>query len=220
MTVRVDIGDEAGAGDLCRVCQRSCLQHPSGACRSCRRGKGADWVAPRVPLAPVVEVVPVLTETERPKFSWREQGKKTWNDAQGKLAAAPATQEKDMPQEDARLPKAEACGREGCTYKSDWPPALGRHRGACNSKNEPAKPPKPPKETPVPKQDPPPVETPKPAKKPKGEVHLAYDPPRATHGTITSKLEQLVEEAPAELEDLAELIALVLEKLLARRKGR
>jgi hypothetical protein len=73
------VSDTVADGGACRVCGRSALAHPSGACRSCRRGKGDTWIARKPPERVLAK--PTLSEAERapPEAKgWRERSKETW----------------------------------------------------------------------------------------------------------------------------------------------
>jgi hypothetical protein len=62
----------------CRVCGRSALAHPSGACRSCRRGKPDNWVAKKKPVAkPAASVLTKDEKTPAPR-GWMERNREAW----------------------------------------------------------------------------------------------------------------------------------------------
>lgn len=66
-------------GGFCRVCGRSALGHPSGACRTCRRGKPEHWVAKSPP--PPKPRAALLTAAEREltrTWGWIERSRSSF----------------------------------------------------------------------------------------------------------------------------------------------
>lgn len=112
--VRFEEGGREPREGACWVCSRSCLPHPTHACRSCRAGKPGDWTAPKPEAAPVI--VPILTAAEKRTVSLRSV-------IEGTAARGKARKESFVT---ARIKQACPCG-----FTSDWPPAFGKHRAFC-----------------------------------------------------------------------------------------